>query len=384
MNPSRHLSEHPLEHQLKLSDNILRLRRERKLTQEQLADFIGVTKASVSKWETGQNTPDIVILPRLASFFDVTVDELIGYYPQLSKEQIRKRYQEYAAGFASVPFEEMRGRIQADVKQYYSCYPFLFQVCVLWLNHHMLAGDEEKQRAVLGEASGLCGHIMANCQDAGICGDTAVLQAMIWLRMGRVAEAAEALEEVSKPYRLVYQRDLVLMQAYIAMGAVDKADSFTQIRMYIDVLSLVESAAEYLAIHADDLSVCEETVSRIEKVEDAYGLAKLHPNCAAVFAYQAALCYAMHGEKRKALAHADRYVACVEELFSSGSFTLHGDAYFDRLWEWIDGLDMGGAMPRDREVVLKDVRKSFDHPAFAVLEGEAGFERLKSRVREIR
>ena len=62
---------------LKLSDNIARLRRERKLTQEELADFLGVTKASVSKWENHQSTPDILLLPQLASFFDVTVDELL-------------------------------------------------------------------------------------------------------------------------------------------------------------------------------------------------------------------------------------------------------------------------------------------------------------------
>ena len=38
---------------INFSENISRLRREKKITQEQLADFVGVTKASVSKWETG-------------------------------------------------------------------------------------------------------------------------------------------------------------------------------------------------------------------------------------------------------------------------------------------------------------------------------------------
>ena len=73
-----------------LSDNITRLRHEKKLTQEELADFCGVTKASVSKWEKGIITPDLLLLPRLAAYFDVTVDELIGYQPQLSTEQIRR------------------------------------------------------------------------------------------------------------------------------------------------------------------------------------------------------------------------------------------------------------------------------------------------------
>ena len=51
---------------LNLSGNIVRLRRERKITQEDLADSIGVTKASVSKWENRQSMPDILLLPKLA------------------------------------------------------------------------------------------------------------------------------------------------------------------------------------------------------------------------------------------------------------------------------------------------------------------------------
>ena len=156
---------------LNISENIIRLRHERKLTQEQLAGFIGVTKASVSKWETGQSTPDIAILPQLAAFFDVTIDELIGYKPQLSKEQIQKLYQEFAAEFATCPFEEVMEKVQTYVKRYYSCYPFLFQICALWLNHYVLADGEEKQTEVLISISELCEHIKKNCKDVSICDD---------------------------------------------------------------------------------------------------------------------------------------------------------------------------------------------------------------------
>ncbi len=60
-----------------LGNTICRLRRKKGVTQETLADFIGVTKASVSKWETGSTLPDIQVLPLLAVFFEVTVDELV-------------------------------------------------------------------------------------------------------------------------------------------------------------------------------------------------------------------------------------------------------------------------------------------------------------------
>ena len=53
-------------------------------TQEELAGRLGVTKAAVSKWECGQSAPDIALLPKLASLFSVTLDELLGYEPLAS------------------------------------------------------------------------------------------------------------------------------------------------------------------------------------------------------------------------------------------------------------------------------------------------------------
>lgn len=61
---------------------ILEKRKEKKVTQQELANFIGVSKASVSKWETGQTYPDITLLPILAAYFDITIDALLTYEPQ--------------------------------------------------------------------------------------------------------------------------------------------------------------------------------------------------------------------------------------------------------------------------------------------------------------
>ena len=92
---------------LNLSENIIRLRHEKKLTQEELADFMGVTKASVSKWEKGIHMPDLMLLPQLATYFDVTVDELIGYEAQLSAEQIRRLYGELTKDFSCLPLADV-------------------------------------------------------------------------------------------------------------------------------------------------------------------------------------------------------------------------------------------------------------------------------------
>ena len=60
------------------------LRRERGMTQEQLAERLGVSYQAVSKWANGQACPDIALLPVLAGVFGVTVDNLFGLEPQES------------------------------------------------------------------------------------------------------------------------------------------------------------------------------------------------------------------------------------------------------------------------------------------------------------
>ena len=61
-----------------MSTVIANLRREKGMTQEELAQAMGVTNQAVSKWESAQNCPDIQLLPQLADLFGVTIDSLFG------------------------------------------------------------------------------------------------------------------------------------------------------------------------------------------------------------------------------------------------------------------------------------------------------------------
>ena len=63
---------------MNLGEQILFLRKSRQITQERLAQELGVTNQAVSKWESGQCMPDIQLLPDIARFFKVSVDELLG------------------------------------------------------------------------------------------------------------------------------------------------------------------------------------------------------------------------------------------------------------------------------------------------------------------
>lgn len=64
---------------LSLSTNISKLRKERYMTQEQLAEALGVTFASVSKWERGVATPELNLIAKMADLFGVSLDAMVGF-----------------------------------------------------------------------------------------------------------------------------------------------------------------------------------------------------------------------------------------------------------------------------------------------------------------
>lgn len=82
-----------MEHNL-FSENLRRLRLEKSLTQEQLAEMLGVSAQSVSRWECGNTLPDVLLLPEIAKIYSVTVDDLY-------REEV-KAYPSYAQRLLAV------------------------------------------------------------------------------------------------------------------------------------------------------------------------------------------------------------------------------------------------------------------------------------------
>ena len=63
--------------EIHLGQVLTKKRRRLGITQDELALYMGVSKAAVSKWETGTTYPDITLLPRLAGYFHISIDEMM-------------------------------------------------------------------------------------------------------------------------------------------------------------------------------------------------------------------------------------------------------------------------------------------------------------------
>ena len=92
-----------------MKNRIAQLRKERRITQEELASSLGVTNQAVSKWESGVCCPDIQLLPALAAYFGVTVDRLLGCDAPKEAEQEAALHKQLHAFLNDLPREEVFG-----------------------------------------------------------------------------------------------------------------------------------------------------------------------------------------------------------------------------------------------------------------------------------
>jgi len=365
--------------QFHLAENLTRLRHEKGITQEKLADFLGVSKASVSKWETGQSLPDIAQLPRLAAFYDITIDALMGYEPKLTMAEVKEYYEKFAESIVVNGFEETLVQIRDFIRMYYSCDIALLQMVVLLMNHFMMAG-EEKIPALLEEMIELCKHVQIQSEDVDVCNVATIYQANLELLRGNAGGVIEMLEKRKNPMHLTEGTDTLLIQAYQMAGRMEEADEWNQVSMYNDLLRLVQGSVQYLMNHMQDKERAEASIIRIDAIMDAYDLKQLHTNAYLQFVYARAMFYTLWETPELALEQLKEFVTVAID-FMTNNPSLHGDVYFDKLDGYFEKVEEYIVLPRNPKTVLSSLAENISAPVFAPLFENSEYQKLLEKVK---
>jgi len=162
------------------NEKFRQLRKTRDLTQEQVAGVFNVSPQTVSRWETGVNLPDIEMLPPLAAFFKVTVDDLLGVdlaHKQAKARQFRDAIHEK---YRENQFDEAIALARKAVAELPNDYSLL-SLLALALQRKANDAPKEEREKLVREIILIHKRIVAECPDSpGDCTKANSLQQLAW------------------------------------------------------------------------------------------------------------------------------------------------------------------------------------------------------------
>lgn len=193
---------------MSVGTNIKKLRRERDMTQEALAEYLGISVGAVSQWECDRTSPDISQLPLLANIFDVTTDELLGVDQTKSSAKIKTIAEEASKYYAKGDFVSSAEILRKGLKEYPRSYYLMVK----------LAGSVHGEEAIT-----LSEKVISECTDSELRYEAiqnAVLNNKLLGNMEQACEYANMM-----PSAFCSKEDLLM---FILSGS----DAFDNLRDY--------------------------------------------------------------------------------------------------------------------------------------------------------
>lgn len=128
---------------MKINEIIRERRLAKQLTQEQIANYLGVTAPAVNKWEKGASYPDITLLPALARLLDTDLNTLLSFKEELTEKEIALFLNHLSALAETDGFEKAYAVAMEKLKEYPTCCSLMLNVAMLLDGAAMWYGKKE-------------------------------------------------------------------------------------------------------------------------------------------------------------------------------------------------------------------------------------------------
>ena len=146
---------------MSVGSTIKRLRREKDITQEQLAEYLGITSRAISQWECDRTAPDISQLPALCHIFDVSSDVLLGIDIEKNNEKIKKYINDAAELGYQGKWSERTALLREANKKFPRDYKIMNS-----LADSLVCEYSRKSIKEYDEVFDLCNRILSECTDS--------------------------------------------------------------------------------------------------------------------------------------------------------------------------------------------------------------------------
>lgn len=359
---------------------IMEKRKEKQVTQQELANFVGVSKASVSKWETGQTYPDITLLPLLAAYFDITIDSLLTYEPQLDNHEIQRIYGMLKNSLETKSADDVLATTRSFIRRYYSCYPFILQMGLFLLNHVDLLPGEDKITRYTKEARELFIHVRTQSKDPELITRALKYEAYSSLTL---QEFDQALEILGEQVPVIFPVESLIAMAQQQKGESQQAQITLQSAIYQYTTVFLSFLSNYLQLLLQQPEKYNETVQRGQGFAKLFHFETLHPVAFMNFQLSAIFGYAQMQNESAAIELLGEFLEIIKQTVFP--VDLHGDDYFDRIDEWLENLEIGNQLPRNSSVLKEDfIDLVIDHPLFENFSNRQELNRIYDELKAIK
>ena len=116
---------------MQIGEVIRKYRKSADMTQEEMANRLGVTAPAVNKWENGNSYPDITLLAPIARLLGISTDELLSYHEELSSEEIQALVRTADNKFQTENYEDVFHWIKKELEKYPNCDQLIWQMAVM-------------------------------------------------------------------------------------------------------------------------------------------------------------------------------------------------------------------------------------------------------------
>ena len=214
---------------LVVGDVIYTLRKEKGITQEQLANFIGVSTAAVSKWESGISYPDITLLPIIATFFNITIDRLLNFKIELSDEEVMEIFKECEKLFTTGELEKGIEKSKGSISKYPHSYYLKFRIGFLFSMYSWKAIDEEDGMKMIGYSIKLFEDIARDCNKVELVEQALFQLGALYPAINEEDKAIEALNKIKKSQ---LDPNIILANIHIRKKEFKKARQILQSNLF--------------------------------------------------------------------------------------------------------------------------------------------------------
>ncbi|MCI7148726.1 helix-turn-helix domain-containing protein [Bariatricus sp. HCP28S3_E4] len=125
---------------MQIGEVIRKYRKSADMTQEEMANRLGVTAPAVNKWENGNSYPDITLLAPIARLLGISTDELLSYREELSSEEIQELVRTANTKFQEENYEDVFRWIKKELELYPNCEQLIWQMAVMLDANRLLKG----------------------------------------------------------------------------------------------------------------------------------------------------------------------------------------------------------------------------------------------------